>query len=244
MLALCVTIFLSSVFGSLHCAGMCGAFLAIAMTEPGSRGTWRLQALYHTGRLVSYAALGALAGALGSGLDFSGKLVGLQHVALTLAAAFLVFFGVAMLMVVLGRQRRWFRPPAALETLSRRVLTRAMEFPAARRAFAIGLATTLLPCGWLYAFVVTAAGTGSAVSGAIAMVVFWLGTLPLLVTFGASMRAVGGGYASRAPLLAPIVIIAVGVTTLLVRLDVPALTSTRASAFAAARQLIPWCHGN
>jgi hypothetical protein len=171
-------------------------------------------------------------------------MIGIQHVALMVAAAFMIVFGIAMLMVVTGRSRGWFRPPAVLESLSRRVLTRAMEFPAPRRALVIGLATTLLPCGWLYAFVVTAAGTGSPLNGALAMAVFWLGTLPLLIAFGASMRAVGGSYVSRAPLLAPLVIIVVGVMTLLVRLDVPALTSSQTSVFAAARQWIPWCHGN
>src|SRR4051812_10683184 len=66
MLPLITTIFLASLVGSLHCAGMCGAFLAIAIGLPGAsqpspRRAATLQSLYHLGRLVSYTLLGAAA---------------------------------------------------------------------------------------------------------------------------------------------------------------------------------------
>lgn len=65
-------------------------------------------------------------------------------------------------------------------------LRRLMDRPPVVRAAATGLFTTLLPCGWLYAFVVTAAGTGSGtpLHGAALMAVFWLGTLPMMLTVG------------------------------------------------------------
>jgi len=63
MTSLILAIFAASVLGSLHCAGMCGAFVAIAVQD---RGNWRrhasLQAAYHGGRLASYLSLGIAAG--------------------------------------------------------------------------------------------------------------------------------------------------------------------------------------
>ena len=61
MTALVVAVFLASALGSLHCVGMCGAFLAIAFTDVPSAGRWRLSVAYHGGRLVTYTALGVAA---------------------------------------------------------------------------------------------------------------------------------------------------------------------------------------
>lgn len=44
----------------------------------------------------------------------------------------------------------------------------------------MGLATVLLPCGWLYSFIVSALAARSAVAGAIVMTVFWASSLPAL----------------------------------------------------------------
>ena len=76
MIALIGAIFLASVLGSFHCAGMCGAFLAVASGAPGGRAKRQvlLQGAYHAGRLVSYTALGAAAGAAGGLVDLGGTL--------------------------------------------------------------------------------------------------------------------------------------------------------------------------
>ncbi|QKK06734.1 MAG: sulfite exporter TauE/SafE family protein [Planctomycetota bacterium] len=97
-----------------------------------------------------------------------------------------------------------------------------MSLPPVRRAVVIGLMTTLLPCGWLYAFVATAAGTGSAQFGVLTMFVFWLGTLPVLISVGAGVRAISGPLARRLPLVLPLLIIAAGLYTILSRVGVSA----------------------
>ena len=48
------------------------------------------------------------------------------------------------------------------------------------RSYLAGLFTTWLPCGWLYLFVLIAAGTGTVVSAIVVMFAFWIGTLPAL----------------------------------------------------------------
>src|SRR6266700_1728996 len=86
MTALVIAIFAASVLGSFHCAGMCGAFLALASGDAsgGWRKHMRLQGAYHVGRLISYLALGAAAGSVGRLIDLAGALAGIRP----LAAAF------------------------------------------------------------------------------------------------------------------------------------------------------------
>src|SRR5206468_320502 len=97
MTALVLGVFLASLLGSLHCAGMCGAFLAIAVTGVGPGESrprqFPLQAAYHLGRLATYTALGLAAGAAGRLLDLTSVLAGARPVAATLAGATLLAFG-------------------------------------------------------------------------------------------------------------------------------------------------------
>ena len=83
MTALTIAIFTASILGSFHCAGMCGAFLAVATGDLGGGGAGRpvLQTAYHVGRLVSYLCLGAAAGAAGGVVNIAGGLAGIRPLA-------------------------------------------------------------------------------------------------------------------------------------------------------------------
>lgn len=216
MTALIVAIFVASVLGSLHCAGMCGAFLAIALGD-ASAPRWQTQAMYHGGRLATYLTMGAAAGALGHAIDLAGTLAGLQPVAAALAGATLIVFGVTSYLKLKGYATGWFRPPAFMARLSGKGLGVAMNRGVLARAGMIGLLTTLLPCGWLYAFVATAAGTASPVKGMVAMGAFWLGTLPVMVTLGTGLREGLGAIGKRVPALTCLALVAVGLYTLVGR---------------------------
>jgi hypothetical protein len=109
------------------------------------------------------------------------------------------------------------------------VLTAGHRFAAGRppvvRALATGLLTTLLPCGWLYAFVISAAGTGSPAFGALTMAVFWVGTVPILVTLGAGLRAITGALGRRLPTVTAAAVVVVGLATIVMRATELAPTS-------------------
>lgn len=223
MWTLITSVFVASVVGSMHCAGMCGAFVAFAVgiDDPdAARQRARLHAAYNVGRLVTYCTLGAIAGALGGALDLAGSMVGVSRVAAMLAGATLIVFGGSHLLRALGVRIAPVRPPKILAQALRSAQGVAMSLPPVRRAMVIGLMTTLLPCGWLYAFVAAAAGTGSPAFGALTMFVFWLGTLPVLISVGAGVRAISGPLASRLPVVLPLVIIAAGLFTIFSRLGV------------------------
>ncbi len=72
MLPLIGTVFIASLFGSLHCVGMCGplAMLASSSVHPLHRRQRSVYlpavVAYHLSRVISYALIGAVAGLLGA----------------------------------------------------------------------------------------------------------------------------------------------------------------------------------
>jgi sulfite exporter TauE/SafE len=248
MTALIVGVFLASLLGSLHCAGMCGAFLAIAVSGIGPDRPRQapLQTAYHLGRLVTYVLLGVAAGAAGRLLDLTTTLAGLRPVAAALAGATLLTFGLISLLRIYGRGPARLHAPRFMQRLVQAGHRRAMNRSPVVRAALIGLLTTLLPCGWLYAFVVTAAGTASALTGGVTMAVFWLGTLPVMVALGATVRQFTGAFGRRLPTITCVTLMALGLFTLVNRslLD-PAALARRVSVAAfgqAAHQEPPCCN--
>ncbi len=211
---LITAVFLASLLGSLHCAGMCGAFLALAVDD---RGNWRrhvlLQGAYHGGRLLSYLTLGIAAGAVGRLINLGSALAGLRPAAAIVAGATVIFFASVSLLRILGVRAGAAWRPAWMTRLGQRTYRAAMRHPPARRALLIGLCTTLLPCGWLYAFVATAAGAASPLAAAVIMLVFWTGTLPMMMTLGAGMKTALGPLSRRLPVMTCVMLLIVGLYT-------------------------------
>jgi len=199
----------SSLAGSLHCVAMCGPLVGLH----GGVRTLRLAAVHALGRLTTYAALGAAAGLVGGAIDLAGHLAAVQHVAALIAGAAIVAWGVRMVAVARG----WIGARAGDGALFRRGLLQLRDRRAVQRAWLIGVLTGLLPCGWLWAFVVSAAGTASPWTGAGVMIVFWLGTLPAMT----GVLALGGPALARLrrrlPQISACVLIALGLVTLAAR---------------------------
>jgi uncharacterized protein len=229
MTPLVIAIFTASLLGSLHCAGMCGAFVAIAVNGNGSRVA--TQSAYHLGRLVTYVTLGAIAGFAGSLVNMAAYLGGLQPVAAILAGVTMIGFASVALLRLHGTTIPKLPLPKAMQELLIAGHRKAMNRGPIARATLIGLLTTLLPCGWLYAFVITAAGTARPELGALAMFVFWLGTLPMLVAVGTGVQTLLGAFGKRLPTVTCVIVLLAGVYTLLGR--------TGLNSVAMARSLAP-----
>lgn len=225
MIALVAAVFVASLLGSLHCAGMCGGFLAFAVGTPGTNAPSRsrLQAAYHLGRLSTYSVLGAAAGTLGAAVDLGGTALGLQRAAAAIAGAMMVVFGGIALLRLGGVQVPRAPLPGFLRNAVARGHRLAFNLSATHRALAVGMLTTLLPCGWLYAFAITAAGTGSPLWGTLTMMVFWAGTLPVLVALGSGLQAISGALGRRLPVVTSLALVIVGLMTLSGRLGMGVL---------------------
>lgn len=222
----------ASLVGSLHCAGMCGPFTAFyAGSDTSSGRERRLSHLaYHAGRLVTYVALGAVAGGVGSAADLAGSAAGLGRVAALVAGALMVTWALLLLLEHAGVGARWLSAPARLRALSVRALGHARSRPPLVRALLVGLSSTLLPCGWLWAFAVAAAGTGSAASGALVMLAFWAGTVPLLVGVGVGVQRLSHKLRAHVPVLSAIALLAIGMAGLFGRMNAPALALGQAGS--------------
>ena len=214
MTALIATVLGASLLGSAHCAGMCGGFVGFyAGGAAGLRGrtAWLAHLAYNGGRLAAYVTLGAAAGLLGAALDTTGGvLLGVQRATAIVSGVLITFWGLHTLLEALGVRTWRLGAPAPLRALAGRGIGAVAGAPPLARALVVGLATGLLPCGWLYAFVVTAAGTGSALGGAALMAAFWLGTLPAMVSVGVGLQVLAGPLRRHLPVVCATAMIVVG----------------------------------
>jgi len=204
----------ASLVGSVHCAAMCGGFVCLyagfdGAGATGARGTVA-HAAYHAGRLVSYLTLGLVAGALGARVDHWGRLASVERGAAIAAGALMVAWACALIATTLGARLPNRGAPAWAKRWLGQALLALGDQPASVRAGTMGLLTTLLPCGWLYTFVVTAGGTGTPVGGAAVMAVFWAGTVPMLLGVGVGVRALARPVARHLPVAGAVVVLVLG----------------------------------
>lgn len=209
MTALVLPVLAASLLGSVHCAAMCGAFTCLyAGTAPGGGpgpAPRHHHAAYNLGRLVSYLALALGAGATGVRLGSTAALV---------AGVLLVLWGVYAMLVASGRQIARVRVPAAWQRAMGSIVVRVRDRSPLVRASVTGLVTTLLPCGWMWAFVAVAVGTGSVAGAVAVMATFWLGTLPMMLAVASGAQRLAGRAAGRLPLVTAGVIVVLGLATI------------------------------
>jgi sulfite exporter TauE/SafE len=216
MIPLALAVLGASLVGSLHCAAMCGGLVAVYAADPSPRARWRRVAAhvaYNGGRLVAYATLGAGAGAVGASTDLAAGLVGIGRLAAVVAGLFVLLWGVVGLLEALGVTTVRVATPGWIRRLIGRALMLVSRRDPVSRAAAIGLATGLMPCGWLYAFVVAAAGSASPLAGAGLMALFWLGTVPMMASLGIGIRVAGAPLRRHFPVVSAAAMIVVGVVT-------------------------------
>ena len=168
--------FAISLFGSAHCAGMCGG-LVMATTKT-SKDRW----FYHLGRLTAYLTLGALMGWLGANLLWNaigstwGKLTAVTLIGLVLLTILFKQSLGAFVDKLLSKL-----PSSTLSKPFLKFQTSVQSIPQELQSGVSGFGSILLPCGWLYTFVFTALSIGNPVYGAVLLFSFWLGTLPALI---------------------------------------------------------------
>lgn len=213
----------SSLVGSLHCVGMCGGFVAFYAGAAATGTPWLAHLAYNGGRLLTYVTLGAAAGALGAAVDLAGAGFDLPRLAGLVAGVVMLIWGLAMLGTLLGARWPALGVARRLSALLQPLVRQLGQRPPVLRALLLGTLTTLLPCGWLYAFVVAAAGTGSALGGATLMAAFWLGTVPALLGLGIGVRPLARRLGRALPVLTALAVLALGTLALAGRLHAPML---------------------
>ncbi len=196
MVELLTAALLAGLLGSVHCIGMCGAFAASCTRARGGLAAW------HLGRILTYAGLGAAAGALGS------LIPGPPWVPGAVAALLLVWFALALAGLV--------PEPRLLPPVLSRAGSRAAAVPRAGAQFLFGLVNGLLPCGLVYSALALAIAADQPLAGALAMLAFGVGTLPALSVAALGLRKVIMTSLWRRRLFA-VLLLAVGLRTVWMR---------------------------
>lgn len=153
-------LFITGLFTSIHCISMCGA-IQLLFFFPNYNSDKKRILIFHLGRILSYTIIGGIAGLLGNILAINTKVLAI----LILLSSFCMMIMSLNMLGILSIKKIHFSKIASKS----------------KNPFLIGLLNGLMPCGPLQAMQVYALSTGNLVSGSISMLIFGLGTLPLML---------------------------------------------------------------
>jgi sulfite exporter TauE/SafE/plastocyanin domain-containing protein/copper chaperone CopZ len=194
-------LFVVGIFTSIHCVGMCGGIMISQSLSFAKESKSKLESitpslLYNLGRVLSYSILGGLIGGIGSVFSLS----------ITAKAFIQIFAG--LFMVIMGLNISGFK-------LFRKFSIKIPNFLSKYKRkfnspFLVGFLNGFMPCGPLQTMQLFALGTGSALKGALSMFIFALGTVPLMLTFGAISGFLSKGYTKKLLKFSGVLIIVLG----------------------------------
>lgn len=135
--------------------------------------------LFHGGRLVSFALLGGLLGAVGGAIGVSFTATAILGI---IASVVMILLGLNLVGIF---EKNKITLPPGVFNFFRRVEHKAFA------PLLLGFGTFFLPCGFTQAMQITALSSGSFISGFLIMGAFALGTLPMLalLSFGSTSFA-------------------------------------------------------
>ena len=192
-------LFIVGVLTSLHCVGMCGGIMLSQTLSKESTSKFdaiKPSLLYNLGRVLSYTILGGAIGALGSVFSLS----------ITTKAGLQIFAG--LFMIMMGFNMAGFKTFRKFQIRLPKIGCEAKNKSGS--PFTVGLLNGLMPCGPLQTMQLFALGTGSATKGALSMFMFSIGTVPLMLTFGAISGILVKGYTKKILKFSGVLIIALG----------------------------------
>lgn len=192
--------------GSLHCFGMCGpiAFMLPLDRANNVRKATQLS-IYHFGRLLAYGVIGVLFGLLGKGLS----LFGIQQ-------KLSIGIGVLMILLVMVPSKYlnghgFLSPVYAIIGKVKSRLGAELKKKTPDTFLTIGFLNGFLPCGLVYMALLGAIAMGSPIAGGGYMMVFGLGTVPLMSLVVYSKGMFGGSVKFKLQKLIPVFVVIIGI---------------------------------
>lgn len=175
--------------GSLHCVQMCGP-LVLSLDAAGCSRGLRGHLLYHSGRLLTYSALGALAGWLGTGVSILIAIDGVANSAAIAAGLLMIAAGLLLTGAVKSERLVQIGASSTIARAGGRLLR-------SRARFVTGLVLGLLPCGLIYAALLKSIATAAPLAGALSMLAFGAGTAGPLLGLGAFSAVITRRFRSQ-----------------------------------------------
>jgi len=192
--------------GSLHCIGMCGPIAFMLPVDRSSNVKKFTQiGIYHLGRVLSYSILGFIFGILGKGLFVFG-----------LQQKLSIIIGILMIVTILlpfGKLNKFniSKPIYKIISKIKNKLGKELKRKTADTFLTIGFLNGFLPCGLVYMALFGATAMGNPLEGSAYMLLFGIGTIPLMTSaiyFGGLLK---GTRRLRIQKMIPVIVVIIGI---------------------------------
>ena len=202
--------FILGLLGSFHCIGMCGP---IAFMLPVDRSNtfkkFSQTLIYHFGRLLAYAMIGLVFGLVGKSLYLFGFQQQLS-----------IVIGIVMIVIVLIPQNifqryNFSKPIYRVVNNLKTKMGQAFKKKTADTFLTIGFLNGFLPCGLVYMAVFGALASNSALKGSLYMILFGLGTVPMMTLAIYLGKFINSKVKQRIQKAIPIMVVIIGVLFIL-----------------------------
>ncbi|SEK32148.1 hypothetical protein SAMN04488008_101266 [Maribacter orientalis] len=196
--------------GSLHCVGMCGpiAFM-LPVDQSNNYKKFGQIFIYHFGRLMAYGIIGLVFGFLGKGLSIFGAQQKLS-----------IVIGITMILVILIPYKSFnkynlSKPIYKVISKVKNQLGKELKKKSPDTFLTIGFLNGFLPCGLVYMALFGAIAMGNAIQGSLYMMLFGLGTVPLMTTAIYFSGLLKGGIRQKVQKAIPIFVVVIGLLFIL-----------------------------
>lgn len=231
-------LFLIGLVTSVHCVAMCGGVqLTQLLPKQENKRAEQEEAAprllfaatcYNLGRVLAYTATGGVLGfvgwLMGGGNAEAGVPLLLQGLLKLAAGVFMILMGVNMLGIF-----PWLRK------LQPHLPFRRGK-KSARSPLIVGLLNGLMPCGPLQSIQIMALASGGPLRGALSMLAFALGTLPLMMGFGSLVSALGKKFKRQVMAAGAVLVVVLGLAMLTQGWNLAGFSSMRGKAVAPQPQ--------
>jgi sulfite exporter TauE/SafE len=195
-----------------HCIGMCGPListfsLAQGKTDHRLRNLLPALLVYHFGRVNSYAVIGLAFGLLATVAQAAGPSDITRGVLFSISGVLMVLMGLGL--------KGWLPTTRLVESsrLGRFMAEKFMSLVGTQSMagrYMLGVANGFLPCGPVYAMAAAALTAPTPLHGAHTMVMFGLGTMPVLIAVGLGAGRMAPWLQRKFNFVAAILVIIVG----------------------------------
>lgn len=204
-------LFIIGLLTSVHCIAMCGG-INLSQCIPSNEtskensnvlSTLRPTFLYNLGRVISYTLVGFIVGGLGSVITFTNTVQGVLKL---IAGIFMIIMGANMLDIF-----PWLRKlnPRMPNFIAKRI---NIKKSSSKSPLFVGFLNGFMPCGPLQSMQIYALSTGNPFAGAFSMLLFSLGTVPLMFGLGALSTALGKKFTTKIMSAGAVLVVVLGMS--------------------------------
>lgn len=195
--------FILGLIGSLHCAGMCGP-IAINLPLRGETFFEKFISglLYNSGRTLMYGIMGAVFGSIGKGL----YLLGIQQwVSIIMGSIMILTVIIPFVFKKINLIQFDF-----FAGFLRKAIQKLFKLRSYKGLFLVGMLNSLLPCGLVYVAIIGAIATGNVFHGGMYLILFGLGTIPMMLTISLIGNAITTNIRNIFNRIIPFLVVVIG----------------------------------